>query len=40
MTLTFANGNQATLAYTVNGTSVTKQIQRQVFSTPKVECEP
>lgn len=34
MTLTFTGSNQATLAYTVNGVSVTKTLQRQVFSTP------
>ncbi len=39
MTLTFNGGNQATLLYDVGGVRVTKQIQRQVFSTPKVECE-
>jgi len=39
MSLNFTHGNQATLTYTVNGVSVTKQIQRQVFSSPKVECE-
>jgi len=39
MSLAFTHGNQATLTYTVNGVSVTKQIQRQVFSSPKVECE-
>ncbi len=40
MVLNFAHGNQATLTYDVNGVSVSKQIQRQVFSTPRVECEP
>jgi lysyl endopeptidase len=40
MQVQLTNGNAATLTYTVDGTSVTKQIQRQVFSTPKVECSP
>jgi lysyl endopeptidase len=34
MTVTFAGTGQGTLVYTVNGTSVTKSIQREVFSTP------
>ncbi|HET6318123.1 MAG TPA: hypothetical protein VFG86_16840, partial [Chloroflexota bacterium] len=35
LTLTFASATQATLAYSVNGVSVTKAITRQVFvSTP------
>jgi hypothetical protein len=33
MTVSFAGTNQGTLVYTVNGTGVTKSIQRQVFST-------
>ncbi|QJR14294.1 trypsin-like serine peptidase [Usitatibacter palustris] len=32
-------GNRATLTYTVNGVSVTKQIQRFDFANPKTECE-
>jgi hypothetical protein len=40
MNLNVANGNTATLFYDINGVSVSKQIQRQVFSTPKTECEP
>ncbi len=40
MTLTFPTGNAGTLAYTVDGVSVTKAIQRQVFSTPKTQCRP
>jgi hypothetical protein len=40
MTLNFANGNQAALLYDVNGVSVAKTIQRQVFASPSVECEP
>jgi hypothetical protein len=38
MTLRFDNGENATLSYTVNGTSVTKAITRQVFSTPVPLC--
>jgi lysyl endopeptidase len=38
MTFAFANGNAATLTYTVNGVSVTKQIQRTVFGMPKTQC--
>jgi lysyl endopeptidase len=34
MTLRFATAGAGTLSYTVNGTSVTKQITRQPFSTP------
>jgi len=34
MTLRFATASTGTLSYTVNGTGVTKQITRQVFSTP------
>lgn len=40
LTLTFANGNAATAVYTVNGVTVTKQIQRYVFGMPKTDCEP
>jgi lysyl endopeptidase len=38
MSFTFAGGNAATLTYTVNGVSVTKQIQRNVFGMPKTQC--
>ncbi len=38
-TLTFANGNSATFAYTVNGVSQTKQITRQVFRAPGTVCQ-
>ena len=38
MTLRFSNGENGTLSYTVNGASVTKQIIRQVFSTPVPIC--
>ena len=34
----FTDGNAATLTYTFSGVSVTKQIQRQVFSMPKTVC--
>ena len=37
-TATFADGNAATLAYTVNGTSQTKAITRQVFVAPGTAC--
>jgi hypothetical protein len=33
------NHNSATLTYRYNGTTVTKQIQRQVFGTLKPSCE-
>ena len=39
MSFTFTDGNAATLAYTVDGVSVTKPIQRQVFSVPTTQCE-
>jgi hypothetical protein len=39
MTLSFANGNSGTLAYSVNGVQVTKAIQRQVFSSPTTQCQ-
>ena len=39
MTLTFKNGNAATLSYTVNGVTVTKGIERQVFASPMTQCE-
>jgi hypothetical protein len=39
MTFTFSDGNTGTMAYTVNGASVTKQIQRQVFRDIRTECE-
>jgi lysyl endopeptidase len=40
-TLTFvpANGNSATLTYTFNGVTVSKQIQRQVFGSLRPQCE-
>jgi len=40
MTFDFQNGNAGTLTYTVNGVTVTKSIQRQVFRAITTECEP
>jgi hypothetical protein len=37
-TLTFADGNAATFAYTVNGVSQQKSITRQVFRSPGTVC--
>lgn len=37
-TLTFADGNRATFAYTVNAVSQTKQITRQIFRAPGTVC--
>ncbi len=36
--VSFADGNAATFAYTVNGTTQTKQITRQVFAPPGTVC--
>ena len=36
---TFANGNSATFAYTVNGVAQTKAITRQVFVAPGTVCQ-
>jgi hypothetical protein len=38
-TLTFSDGNNATFAYTVNGTTQTKPITRQVFAAPGTICQ-
>lgn len=38
LTLTFANGNSANFAYTVNGVTQSKPITRQVFRTPGTVC--
>lgn len=38
MRLAFPDGNTGTLAYTVNGTSVSKPITRLVFGSPASEC--
>jgi hypothetical protein len=40
MTLTFTTGNAGTIAYSFNGVTVTKPIQRQVFAPIKTQCEP
>jgi hypothetical protein len=37
-TLSFANGNAGSFAYTVNGVAQTKAITRQVFRTPGTIC--
>jgi len=37
-TFTFADGNHAAFAYTVNGVSQTKQITRQIFQPPGTVC--
>jgi lysyl endopeptidase len=39
MTVAVTHGNSARLTYSYNGTSVSKQIQRQVFGTLKPSCE-
>jgi hypothetical protein len=39
MTLTFADGNHATFAYTVNAISQTKQITREIFRAPGTVCQ-
>jgi len=38
MTFDFTNGNAGTLTYTVNGVTVTKSIQRQVFGNVRTDC--
>ena len=38
-TLTFANGNSAAFAYSVNGVAQTKAIVRQVFAAPGTTCK-
>ncbi len=38
LTLTFADGNHASFAYTVNAVAQTKQITRQVFQAPGTTC--
>src|SRR6185437_12268822 len=40
MTFQFTDGNTGTLTYTVDGVSVTKSIQRQVFGALRAQCEP
>ena len=39
MQLNFEDGNTGALTYSVDGFTVTRSIQRQVFSMPKTECE-
>ena len=39
MTFRFDHGNKGTLTYSVNGTSVVKQIQRQTFGALRPSCE-
>jgi hypothetical protein len=39
MTFSFTDGNTGTLAYTIDGVQVTKQIRRQVFGPIKPQCE-
>ena len=39
LTLTFANGNAGTFDFTVDGTTKTKPITRQVFRTPGTVCQ-
>ncbi len=39
LTLTFANGNAATFAYTLNGITQSKSITRQVFNAPGTVCQ-
>ena len=39
MRLVFADGERGTLTYTYNGTTVTKQITRQVFASPGFACQ-
>jgi len=39
-TATFADGNRATFAYTVNGVSRSKALTRQVFAAPGTVCTP
>jgi hypothetical protein len=38
VTLTFADGNRASFAYTVGGASQTKSITRQIFNPPGTVC--
>jgi lysyl endopeptidase len=40
MTLRFTNGNKASLTYSVNGVGVVKDITRQTFASPHVQCQP
>jgi alpha-tubulin suppressor-like RCC1 family protein len=40
MTLSFTDGNNGTLTYLVNGSTVVKTIRRFVFANPKPQCGP
>ncbi|QJR10082.1 hypothetical protein DSM104443_01133 [Usitatibacter rugosus] len=40
MTISITNGNKASITYSINGTSVVKDITRQTFASPHVQCEP
>ena len=39
MSVAVRHGNSATLTYSYNGVTVTKQIQRQVFGAVRPACE-
>jgi hypothetical protein len=39
LSFTFATGNSATMSYTVNGASVTKQVSRMMFALPATICD-
>jgi lysyl endopeptidase len=39
LTVSFDDGRTGKLTYTVNGTTVTKSVMRQVFSTPATDCD-
>jgi hypothetical protein len=39
MTAAFATGNSGTLSYTLDGVTVSRPIQRQVFASPATQCE-
>ncbi|MGZ5106555.1 MAG: hypothetical protein ACXWBR_20075, partial [Usitatibacter sp.] len=39
MSFTFTSGNSGTLAYSVNGITVTKAIKRETFSSPTTQCQ-
>lgn len=40
MTVRVFNGNRASITYTIDGVSVVKDITRQTFASPHVQCEP
>ncbi|HEX7402751.1 MAG TPA: hypothetical protein VF287_01965, partial [Usitatibacter sp.] len=39
MTFNFTSGNSGSVVYSVNGVQVTKQIQREAFSSPTTQCQ-